>query len=164
MPVERIREHSWLMEHVVPHLPTVRVLDDERWHLAREHHDVKPRRQIADEVRDFLYGVGEEMELWGYYSSYDHIAMSQLWGRMIDRPSYIPMITLDVQQEAQRLGLTASLPAQPRDLHNALADARWTRDAWAYLTNRTPLYCSECGNTLASHAYTWCPGPRTEGE
>lgn len=31
------------------------------------------------------------------------------------------------------LGLADSLPAQTGTAHNALDDARWTRDAWAYL-------------------------------
>ena len=130
MPVERIASHPWLMANVVPHLPAA---DTPLWHLDLTHPEVKPRWQIAEEVRGFLTAHNGPIELWGYYSSYDHILLSQLWGRMIDRPDRIPMITLDVQQEAIRLGLENWLPRQADGLHNALADARWTRDAWRYL-------------------------------
>lgn len=137
MPVERIARHPWLMENVVPYLPAARTPRTSYWTLDSTHPEVKPRRQIAEEVREFLTAHRGPVELWGYYSSYDHILLSQLWGRMIDRPDRIPMITLDVQQEAIRLGLEHSLPRQAGDLHNALADARWTRDAWRYLAGKS---------------------------
>lgn len=118
-PFDRVRVHAWLMANVVPNLGPL-----SQW---------LPLATIREEVRHFFLGRNEHVELWGYYSSYDHILLSQLFGRMIDRPKGLPMWTNDVQQVAYELGLEASLPAQPGDLHNALADARWTRDAWVYL-------------------------------
>jgi hypothetical protein len=142
---ESVAGREWLVRNVVPFLPQLTLdhvcptepLDRDRQaahHLGINLDDpaVKPRQQIADEVRDFLL-VGGMVELWGYYSSYDHILLSQLWGQMIDRPTGIPMWTNDIQQVAASRGLDNSLPKQVGNAHNALDDARWTRDAWAYL-------------------------------
>ena len=166
MPVERIASHPWLMANVVPYLPSTHLSGTLLWDLDRSHPEVKSRYVIAAEVRQFLTGARDRhpVELWGYYSSYDHVLLAQLWGRMIDLPGGIPMWTNDVQQEAVRLGLENSLPKQAGNVHNALDDARWTYDAWRYLNGKTPQYCTACGNTLASHAYTWCRGTAHKGE
>lgn len=136
-PWKRVKKHAWLMANVVPHLP--KVYGDARNHMPKSwlfnmsDPCVKPKALIAAEVRDFLIGRNEQIELWGYYASYDHVALSHLWGTMVDLPRGVPMWTNDVQQVAYEMGLDACLPAQPADLHNALADARWTREAWRYL-------------------------------
>lgn len=128
MPVERIMKRRWLMDNVWPHLP---LAGDGRLNMSEP--EVKPRKVIAGEVRDFLLRPNEAIELWGYYASYDHVLMSQLWGPMIHRPAGIPMWTNDVQQVAYTLGLDHCLPAQVGAAHNALDDARWTYEAWKYL-------------------------------
>lgn len=123
---QRIRQNPWLMKNVVPQLPP---RDDPAW---------KPKGDIADEVSDFLrplqsYGpltrgfrhVGTP-ELWAWFGAYDHVALAQLFGRMIDFPDHIPMWTNDVRQEQHRLG-NPGIPAQRGGLHNALADARHLR-------------------------------------
>ena len=182
-PWDRIEHRPWLVENVVPHLPQLHAggLASAYYASARlgidlDHPDVKSRLTIATEVRDFLLDTTEPVELWGYNSSYDHILLSQLWGKMIDRPEGVPCLTLDIQQEALRLGLENSLPRQAGDLHNALADARWTREAWSYLRHAEASrrltswqqgvleLCSGCGASLASHAYTVCLNTQTEGE
>lgn len=139
----RIADQPWLVQNVIPHLPQLpadqRVIDLDWVRLGVDMSDpaVRPLWKIAADVHHFLTAHDGPIELWGYFSSYDHILLSQLWGRMIDRPARIPMWTNDVQQEAARLGLEDSLPEQVGDLHNALADARWTRDAWTYLAGKS---------------------------
>ncbi len=83
---------------------------------------VKPKWVIANEVRDFLQTT-PDLELWAWYAAYDHVALAQLWGRMINLPKGIPMWTNDLKQEAERLG-NPTLPEQEEGVHNALADAR----------------------------------------
>lgn len=83
---------------------------------------VKPKWVIANEVRDFLTAT-PNLELWAWYAAYDHVALAQLWGRMIGLPKGIPMWTNDLKQEAERLG-NPTLPEQEEGEHNALADAR----------------------------------------
>jgi hypothetical protein len=126
MPVAEVKQNPWLMKHVWPYLP--RTEGDE---LDFEHEDVKPHAQIAEDVKKLLLSYGEAPELWAWYSSYDHLMMAQLFGRMIDLPNGIPMATFDLLQESHlhRIGL----PHQSSGLHNALADARHNRERYLAL-------------------------------
>lgn len=139
-PWKRIKKHAWLMENVVPHLPKAygdaRNLMPRSWLFNLADPSVMPKPSIADGVRRFLTAHNGPVELWGYYSAYDHVVLAQLWGTMMQLPRGVPMWTNDVQQIAASLGLDSSLPAQAGNTHNALDDARWTREAWAYVTSR----------------------------
>lgn len=138
---------QWLLDNVVPSLPKIH--GDRRNHVGNgplalldlQHPDVKPKAQIAREVRDFLLGDPASdqlphLELWADYGAYDHVALCQLWGRMIDLPEGVPMWTHDLQQVIEAASRAAYLdelgqspmPEQPDGLHNALADARHARD------------------------------------
>lgn len=139
----RIRKQKWLMDNVVPHLP-LRGGKVERgsshtsgsdwgyYNLDLSDNRVVSRRFMRNAIRDFL-DASAPVELWGYFPSYDHVLLAQMFGRMIDRPASMPMWTNDVQQVAARLGLDNSLPQQTGTAHNALDDARWTKAAWEYL-------------------------------
>lgn len=82
-------------------------------------------------VRDFIscngrYESREQIELWGYYSAYDHVCLAQLFGPMDKLPEPVPMFTHEIMQ----LKHDQSLPV--RDLtklpeHNALADAKYQK-------------------------------------
>ena len=127
MPVRRIRRRSWLMENVVPGLPQPhgdRVLHlPDRALFDHTHPSVKSRDRIADEVREFLLSA-HPPRLWGYYPSYDHVTLAQLWGTMSDLPPGIPQRTNDIQQEIELHGHGFFPPLQATGLHNALLDAR----------------------------------------
>lgn len=125
MPEARIWEHEWLRKNVVPSLPLTPGPRVPHCWLDVDHPDVKPRRQIADEVMRFVLGV-DKPELWAWYAAYDHVALCQLFGRMIHLPSGFPMFTCDLKQEAVRLG-NPRVPEQLSGVHNALADARHNR-------------------------------------
>lgn len=147
---DRIRKNDWLMDNVVRHLPThstgqVQKRDgfgDLGWSwggIDKRSTLVKPKWVIANEVREFIVGhitpMGEKNgepaywsndmpELWAYYGAYDHVALAQLWGRMIDLPKLMPMWTHDLMQLIEPLqGFT--LPKQHGTAHNALDDAQW---------------------------------------
>lgn len=135
MPVRRIRKHKWLMENVVPSLPKAqgdrRLTMPKRWLFDYADLSVKPRKRIAAEVAAFIQATGDpeaganDVELWANYGAYDHVALCQLWGPMIDLAPGVPMFTNDIQQEARRLGIGwDELPKQESGEHNALADAR----------------------------------------
>jgi hypothetical protein len=141
MPVRKIRKHKWLMENVVPSLP--KGAGDRRNHVPKswlfDYADpvVKRRERIADEVMDFIRATGPDVELWANYGAYDHVALCQLWGSMIDLPEGVPMFTHDIQQEARRQGLSwDDLPKQEIGEHNALADARHNQTVRHWLANR----------------------------
>lgn len=89
----------------------------------------KPPQQIASEVAQFCYEAAAhahvpKAELWAHYADYDHVVLSQLFGRMIDLPEHMPMYTRDFKQAADMLMPGYEFPSQDgEDEHNALADA-----------------------------------------
>jgi hypothetical protein len=112
----------WLSANVAPHLTQKLIRDG-----ASLRHTYQ-RWQIAGQLIDFM---GGEPEIWAYYADYDWVALCQLFGRMIDLPKGWPMFCRDVKQYADMLGNPA-LPVQSSTEHHALADARWTKEAWAF--------------------------------
>ncbi|MFB7707868.1 3'-5' exoribonuclease domain-containing protein [Streptomyces sp. NPDC056105] len=137
----RIRKHKWLMENVVPHLPQPhgdwRNQMPQSWLFNYLDPAVKPIERIADEVMDFIRATGPDVELWASYGAYDHVALAQLWGRMIDLPEGVPMFTHDIQQERARLGIPwDALPQQESGEHNALSDARHNQTVRRWLAER----------------------------
>jgi hypothetical protein len=129
-----LHRNPWLVENVWSSLPIrknppgIRGIDK----LDLDHPDVRTRAQIARLVEDFILGpdhhTSDELpyvELWAYYSAYDHVALAQLWGPMMNLPEGIPMQSDDIITAAKLAGLTPkSLPKQQAGQHNALADAR----------------------------------------
>ncbi len=137
--ITRAVERDWLRENVIPHLP-IQVLPPgglmpgENWDYDTDHddwHRIVPRGDVADKVRAFIQAT-PDAELWAWYGAYDHVALCQLFGAMVDLPEGVPMWTNDLKQEVTRLG-NPTLAKQDGGEHNALADARWVRDAYASL-------------------------------
>lgn len=121
---EIIIKDEWIRENVIPSLGP----DDA----------FKPRLQIGQEIRHFMASYGdkrEDHELWAYYGAYDHVVLSQIYGRMIDIPEPIPMHTNDIMTIADVLGLPD--PKLDTSSHNALEDARNVRDAYRNLTAKS---------------------------
>lgn len=109
----------WVRENVLTLLPPV----EERVSRAR----------IRADLLGFLRpSKADKVELWGYYSAYDHVALCWLFGPMVDLPPGMPKYTRDLKQWADALG-NPKLPKDPEDEHHALADARWVREAWRFL-------------------------------
>lgn len=144
---DRICEHQWLMENVVPSLPLRRSnglgthsgLSNRYagyFFLDQDDNTVMPRRMIRNQVRDFLQAT-PDLELWAWYAAYDHVALAQLFGRMLALPDGVPMWTNDLRQETHRLG-NPELPEQAEGEHNALADARHNRDVAQALAALVP--------------------------
>lgn len=109
-PWLRITGDRWLILNVMPHLADV------------DEGVVKPVRDIANEVREFLLAGEAASELWADYAAYDHVVLCQLWGRMVDLPQGLPMFTHDIQHEASMRGIYP--PEQMEGHHHALDDAR----------------------------------------
>jgi hypothetical protein len=134
----RAAEHDWLRANVLPYLPVAvaPLPESEGWDIDVDWSDpaMRPRRLIAQEVAAFIAFSSpnrKDNELWAYYSAYDHVALCQLFGRMIDLPPAVPMFTNDLQQVARTYGVNLpELAGEPEGEHNALADARWNRHAY----------------------------------
>lgn len=137
----RIREtNPWVGEHVLPKLPPRDVRGGSETYLDR-HDSVKFSRvgpwRSRIEIRETIEALllpDPDLEIWGYFSSYDWVVFCQLWGKMIDLPKGMPMFCHDLKQEMRRRGVSKdALPPQSKNAHDALEDARWIRDAHAAL-------------------------------
>ena len=94
------------------------------------------REEIGYAVRRFV-DKDEHPVFWGYFPAYDWVALTWLFGDMNELPFRFPQLCLDIKQWAIELG-DPELPHQVGARHDALADARWTRVAWAYLAGLHP--------------------------
>lgn len=90
------------------------------------------REEAKLRVLDFI-GTSKP-EIWAYYADYDWVALCQLFGTMMDLPKGWPMYCRDVKQLCDDHG-NPFLPEQGKGEHHALADAKWTRQAWTFLQN-----------------------------
>ena len=112
--VDHRRASPWVRDNVIPHLRGT---------------TTTKRADAAETIKLFC---GEKPELWAYYGAYDWVALCQLFGTMMDLPNGWPMYCRDVKQLCDDLG-NPKLPEQGKGEHHALADARWTRQAWDFL-------------------------------
>lgn len=137
--LNRANQNPWLAENVIKHLP-VKQKGDGRLAWDTQHadyHRVLPNEVIAGLWRDFVVDYDHESEfdkpeLWAYYGAYDHVVISQLFGKMIDLPDGHPMYTMDIKQRWYNEG-QPGLPEQEANAHRALDDARWNKLAYEYL-------------------------------
>lgn len=104
----RAHAHEWLAANVINQLPP-----ESEW---------KPKAQIAAEVEAFLLSDGTP-ELWAWFAAYDHVVLSQMFGRMLDLPEGVPMFTNDLRSLIDWVGIRA-LPEQQDGNHDALEDAK----------------------------------------
>jgi hypothetical protein len=94
------------------------------------------REEIGYAIRRFL-DADDHPVFWGYFSAFDWVVFGWLFGDMHEQPFRFPALCMDIKQWAIELG-DPDLPLQVGARHHALADARWTRDAWAFLKNLDP--------------------------
>jgi hypothetical protein len=126
----------WLRNNVLNSLPIQKEGDHYLlWDIKHpDWKNTRTRKQIKEEVLAFLRAT-PAVEYWAWYAAYDHVALSQLFGRMLDLPNDLPMWTNDLRQELQRLG-NPRYPEQQSGNHNALEDAKWNKVLGEYLAKR----------------------------
>ncbi len=106
------RAGSWVRTHVLPKLPPP----------ASELR--RPRARIRSDLEAFFDIDGAEpIELWAWVGAYDHVVLCQLWGPMTQLPPTMPRFTRELRQLWEDRG-RPRLPPRPRDVHDALVDAR----------------------------------------
>jgi hypothetical protein len=142
--VQAVRNHQFLMNNVVPHLPEpvqriVHGMKSVAPDAFATHPLIVPTWRLRLELEAFIRSEGEHRrghELWAYYGAYDHVALAQTFGTMISLPTCVPMFTNDLMQlEAavnyQRVGNGLPPVARPdtplQAEHHAMADARWNK-------------------------------------
>lgn len=129
--------HPWLKANVAPSLPYEMTEDGVALnHGHLDYSSVMSRSEIAEDVKRFVLDTPNP-ELWAYYSAYDHVALCQLYGRMLDLPSGFPMFSYDLKAEIMRLG-NPRVPEQATGAHNAYMDALWNKETYEYLQGYRP--------------------------
>lgn len=108
--------------------------------------NVKPHLKGGDALRS--YGeigpviqafIGDDKpQFWAYFAAYDWTLFCWLFGSMIDLPRGWPQYVRDLKQWAVLHGNPQLLP-KTGTVHNALDDARWTREAWLDLAKMTGI-------------------------
>lgn len=117
--VDHGNANSFVREHVIPNLAP--------------HDSIRTTRpKLAKLLQVFVEHGQYRPEFWTYYGAYDWIVMCQLFGTMMQLPRSWPMFSMDVKQLAVSMG-DPKLPKQTNVEHNALDDAKWTRDSYLWL-------------------------------
>lgn len=131
---------EWVQKNVLVHLPDryVNFSDPSVSPRAKEESQAWMNRlAIRDGLLEFI-GDNSKPELWAYYADYDHVALCQLFGRMIDLPEGWPKFTYDLRQWLNHRGRRDI--KQPDDApHNALEDARWVRETYFQISRESVL-------------------------
>jgi hypothetical protein len=128
---------QWVKDNVLAHLPERRVnLSDPSVspRLKEESLAWKSRDRIKADLLSFI--GNDKPEFWAYYADYDHVALCQLFGTMMDLPEGWPMFTMDIKQLCVSVG-DPKLPEQEEGEHHALADAKWNKTAYEFLSTLT---------------------------
>lgn len=166
MEFDASKASDWVKENVFPHLARCA-----HRHVNPLFHELKvhgygqcldpdssflkecpwrDRAYLQHEIKLFLdpekYG---EPELWAYYADYDHVALCQLFGKMIDLPEGYPMYTLDLKQFCFHVG-SPRLPEQTGVEHNALEDARHNKVMYEFLAKYAQELNDEVSRVLSS--------------
>ena len=133
----RVSRHEWLMGNVMPYIEHEEVINYTNVQgmpvkdLVITDPYAMTRREIRNGILEFVGDIWPEF--WAWYGAYDHVALCQLFGRMLDLPKNFPMFTNDLKQLHKRAG-SPKMPPQPQGLHNALDDARQNWEKYRYLT------------------------------
>jgi hypothetical protein len=142
------RVNDWVRANVLPKLPSY------DGHLPVYHPSRlwKPRGEIANDIVLFTGGPinsvleghkiawlptredATSIEFWAYFADYDWVAFCQLYGTMMQLPTQFPRFCRDLKQLSIDVG-SPTHPPDPKDEHDALADARWNRDLYTFLMN-----------------------------
>lgn len=118
---ERVRlNFPWLAQNVLPVLGDVR----------RDK-----RKDIALDIIDFV--DTNPTAFWANYASYDWVALCRLFGQMCALPKEWPKYCNDIRQLIGDRKL--ELPKQRSVEHNALNDAKYTKELYEFSTVRFTL-------------------------
>lgn len=133
---KKVAKHDWLMENVMSSIGHEVVAFPE-FYGAPVYRDLivtDPAAMSRAAIRQGLlrFTEGTWPEFWAWYGAYDHVALCQLFGKMIDLPERYPMFTMDIKQ-FHKLAGSPKMPSQPEGKHNALADAKFNKVRYDYL-------------------------------
>lgn len=121
---------EWLNENVLSKI------SQEDVHLFGESYMYWPRIVEDFISHDGLYTSRDEIELVGWYAAYDHVALAQMWGPMINLPDVVPMYSRELE-DFRRQQKTPKRDKIKWPEHHALMDARYQRAIYRYWNQGT---------------------------
>jgi hypothetical protein len=143
---------DWVKENIITPLYLSTVNGDQRNQFTIENFHKYyglSHGNIAEGIKRFcdptlfLHNTAEpNIDFYAYYADYDWVVFCSLFGRMIDLPKGFPMYCRDLKQmfdekyPADLRKDIRNLPYYPKqtDEHNALADAKWNKELYKFLT------------------------------
>jgi len=131
-----VAKHSWLMDNVMTSIGH-KIITSHVTGTGQPVPDLElgdpalmTRRQIRQGILEFCHDI--RPDFWAWYGAYDHVALCQLFGTMVDLPAKFPMFTSDLKQLVKMAG-NPDMPQQSDGKHNALDDARFNLVRYGYL-------------------------------
>lgn len=125
------RANEWVTKNVIPHLGSRAGFYGDPSGIAEQIMMFIPPCITAS-----LAGY-HAPEFWGYFADYDWVLFCQLFGTMVSLPHGYPQCCLDVLQLSLHMDVPRNrFPKQTGTEHNALDDARWTKEVHDFLTRR----------------------------
>lgn len=125
---------NWVRENVINKLPKRNVDFYDSPRQKQEARLWKSNKQIAEEIRAFVYYTGweidppvhahklkekGEIEFYGYYCDYDWVLFCSLFGRMIDLPKRYPMYCIDLKQTLDEKAFLSRRSFRESDRHDS---------------------------------------------
>ena len=101
----------------------------------------KSNKVIQREVYAFVHWnkvhESENPSFYAYFCNYDWVVFCWLFGTMMELPAGFPMYCHDIKQIMHMLSIKKEdLPVQEDGHHNALADAKWNKEAFEYISSK----------------------------
>jgi hypothetical protein len=119
---------DWLKQNVKPNLYLAKPQSGSILEVTKQ----ELRNHILNFLTVEFEVANEKPKLVGWFSPYDFVCTAQRFGALVDKPNLLPWWNCDLKQWADDLG-NPRLPEKPAQ-HNALLDARWTKDSYKWLS------------------------------
>lgn len=119
---------SWVRENVLKPMG-IRIHADFQTIYSENYNNLEEwvKHYIAEHLEDF-FSSDDDIEIWGWYCSYDWVVFCQLFGPMVNLPKGFPMRIRDLKQEMDKL--PKDLRPTIKGTHNALEDAKVIREGY----------------------------------
>lgn len=135
---------DWLQGNVLNKLPPfdgAERIGNDRLLVKNPNRKWKSRAEIRSDISSFFAASRNKdlkvPDLWAYFGSYDFVALCELMGGFLHMPTFMPNYTNDLRVEMSRNNvLKSDLPTEPKNVHDALIDARWTMESIKHLQSK----------------------------
>lgn len=126
---------DWVRENVIAKL------EDPTTHPRMSLYEIK------NNLLNWYFKDVKDPEFYAYFCSYDWVVFCWIFGTMMELPKGFPMYCRDIKDRMKTFGVhKVDLPEQDEDTHhNALADAKWNKAAYAVIQKRVDKFNEAAG-------------------